>query len=122
METEGVPEPFHHFTVTYVADEKVIREDTCSYGQPVSDHPAPEVPEKEGYYGEWEDIGEDSVTFDHVIAVSYTHLFQLCRFLSCDNAFERQDRADFYFCRSVLVIIGCSDCNRYTGLSGHKKE
>lgn len=72
METEGVPEPFHHFTVTYVADEKVIREDTCSYGQPVSDHPAPEVPEKEGYYGEWEDIGEDSVTFDHVIEAAYT--------------------------------------------------
>ena len=33
---------------------------------------APEVPEKEGYYGEWEDIGEDSVTFDHVIEAAYT--------------------------------------------------
>ncbi len=69
---EGVPEDFRHFTITYEADDVIIRQDAYSYGDPVSRYEPPEIPVKEGYYGQWEEIGEETIAFDHVIEAIYT--------------------------------------------------
>lgn len=74
MLEEGVPEPFRYFTVTYVAEENVIETAVFSYRDALSSHVAPAVPEKEGYCGAWEEIGEEYITFDHVLNAVYKPL------------------------------------------------
>ncbi len=52
---EQVPEEFNRLTVLFLADGQVLERKTCRYGDgiPASDIPA--LPQKEGFYGQWED-------------------------------------------------------------------
>lgn len=71
MRESGVPEPFGHFTVTYLAEGEVVSTFPFSYGESLAGHEPPTVPAKEGYAGSWEDIGEDAITRDHVLEAVY---------------------------------------------------
>ena len=72
IQETGVPEDFLSLTVTYMVEDKPLEIVSYSYGQILSDHQIPKVPEKEGYYGLWEEIGEDRITIDHVVEAVYT--------------------------------------------------
>lgn len=72
IQEEGVPQPFHSMSVTYVVEDEVLETVSYAYGQPLSARSVPAVPEKEGYYGVWEDTGEDLITIDHVVEAVYT--------------------------------------------------
>lgn len=69
---ENVPEEFGKFTLTYIADDTLAGRVSCKYGEPLSGLAVPSVPQKPGYYGEWEPVGEDTITFDHVLKAVYT--------------------------------------------------
>ena len=45
---------------------------TYTYGQDLSGRETPAVPEKERYYGVWEEIGESRITIDHAVEAIYT--------------------------------------------------
>lgn len=53
MQTEGIPEDFRQIRVTFMADEAVIEERQMPYGSLLKEEDFPAVPEKEGYYAEW---------------------------------------------------------------------
>ncbi|MGN8874568.1 GLUG motif-containing protein [Pseudoflavonifractor sp. HCP28S3_F10] len=72
IQEENVPSPFHSFTLTYMVEDEIMETVHFSYGDALSTREAPEVPDKEGYYGVWEDIGETHITIDHVINAVYT--------------------------------------------------
>lgn len=69
---EGVPQPFRSLTLTYVVEDDIFETVSYSYGQPVNAREIPRVPEKEGYYGAWEEVGEERITIDHVVKAFYT--------------------------------------------------
>ncbi len=70
MRETGIPDSFKRISVSYVADGKPVESVEYMYGDAPQN--IPKVPEKEGYYGVWEDIGEDTVTVDHVLNAVYT--------------------------------------------------
>ena len=72
MAEENAPEEFGKFTLTYIADDTLAGRVSCKYGEPLSGLAVPSVPQKPGYYGEWEPVGEDTITFDHVLKAVYT--------------------------------------------------
>lgn len=72
MAEEETPERFGGFTVVYMADDNITARVSCSYGDRVEDLAVPTVPEKTGYRGVWEDMGEETITFDHVRKAVYT--------------------------------------------------
>jgi len=72
MEEPGVPLPFRGMTVTYLVEDQVLETVSCAYGQPLPRDKVPAVPGKEGYYGVWEELGEDVITVDHVVEAVYT--------------------------------------------------
>jgi hypothetical protein len=54
MEMEDVPDGFTQVTVTFKLEDDVIGQKTIAYGSAVPDKSFPEIPEKEGYYVEWD--------------------------------------------------------------------
>lgn len=72
MAEENAPEEFGKFTLTYIADDTLAGRVSCKYGEQLSGLAVPSVPQKPGYHGEWEPVGEDTITFDHVLKAVYT--------------------------------------------------
>ena len=52
-EMEGLPSAFRTFTVTFMVDGVLYREETAGYDESLASVPAP--PEREGQFGEWSD-------------------------------------------------------------------
>ena len=69
---ENLPEGFRTFTVSYVAEGETVQRRTYSYGADLTAGPVPPVPEKEGCFGAWEELGEETITFDHILQAVYT--------------------------------------------------
>lgn len=72
LQEDDVPEDFYQLTMTYVVDDDVLTSVHFSYGDDLSSHTAPPVPEKEGYFGVWQDPGEIHITYDHILEAVYT--------------------------------------------------
>lgn len=72
MALEGVPDELKAFTLTFLADGKVVTSRVFRYGDSLTADRLPEVPEKAGFYGVWEDFDMDRLVFDMEIEAVYT--------------------------------------------------
>ncbi len=59
------------FTITFMADGKEVKKEKLSYKESLSDENIPPVPEKDGYYGEWEEFEKNEVRFDQTVNALY---------------------------------------------------
>ena len=59
--TDGIPENFVRFTVTFKAEEKIIETREIEYGVDTAQIIPPSVPDKDGYFGKWQKITDKTV-------------------------------------------------------------
>ena len=71
MKKAGLPEILRSFTVRFLADGVPLKEVTVSYGNGISQEEIPTVPEKEGYFGIWDESCLRSVTSDRDLGADY---------------------------------------------------
>lgn len=75
---EGLPEEFRLLTLHFVVldeDGELMEEvETLqvAYGSGLADDQMPELPEKEGYYGQWPEMDYSHITESYVLAAEYT--------------------------------------------------
>ncbi|HZJ57881.1 MAG TPA: GLUG motif-containing protein [Clostridia bacterium] len=69
---ENLPSIFKEFRLAFVAEDEIIRTQNLNYGDSVSKIDLPDVPEKDGYHGEWEEFDGEDITFDTTIKAIYT--------------------------------------------------
>lgn len=69
---DNVPRDFEKLTLTFIADDKVIDEIECGYGESIPESRLPEIPEREGCFAKWEDFSFSDVTFGAEINAVYT--------------------------------------------------
>lgn len=69
---EDLPDIFRKISLTFLAGDKIVSALSLDYGDTLPDSQFPEVPEKEGYIGRWEDFDSAFVTFDQEIQAVYT--------------------------------------------------
>lgn len=62
---------FKEFKVFFWAEDKIIKTMDFQYGQSLKEDQLPKIPEKDGYYGYWQDIDYSSLNFDQNIYASY---------------------------------------------------
>lgn len=70
--TDGVPEEMKNLHLTFVADDAVISEQTFDYGDSLTEDVFPEIPEKDGYYAQWDITDLSNLHFDTVVTAVYT--------------------------------------------------
>ncbi len=75
---EGLPEEFRLLTLHFVVldEDGEPQEEVATlqvpYGSSVGVDQMPELPEKEGYYGQWPEMDYSHITESHVLAAAYT--------------------------------------------------
>jgi hypothetical protein len=72
IKRRSIPDGFYGFTLKFVADGVVLHSLTFRYGDSISDSEYPEIPKKDGHYGEWDITELNNLTFDTVVSVIYT--------------------------------------------------
>lgn len=72
MELEDVPAPFSHFSLTFTADGEAVAIVPFAYGEALPDSRLPQVPERPGCCGTWQDFDRDRLLFDREIEAVYT--------------------------------------------------
>ncbi len=70
--TEGVPEEMKMLHLTFVADDAVLSEQEFQYGDSISADAYPEIPEKDGYFAQWDITDLSDLHFDTVVTAVYT--------------------------------------------------
>lgn len=71
MEREGLPEEFASLTVTFLADDQMVEQIVCQYGQALSEERMPQVPEKEGFFHYWEDTDLSNIRKNYKVHAVY---------------------------------------------------
>lgn len=71
VKTSGLPEAFTHLKLTFIADEKLIKEIPFKFGESIDEALFPEVPSKEGYYGKWPEFDKGELTFSKTLEAVY---------------------------------------------------
>lgn len=69
---EGVPAEFSAFKLSFIADGETVSTINFKYGESIDSGKFPPVPEKEGYYGRWEEFDSTDMRFDTVVNAVYT--------------------------------------------------
>lgn len=71
LEIEGIPQAFRHLKITYRIEDQVLGYEEVAYGDSLDHLTYPEIPEKEGYYGVWEDVSGQRMTGNRVLEAEY---------------------------------------------------
>lgn len=72
VQVEGLPEEFLNFNLIFVTDSIAVKRVNFHYGDSIEPGDIPDVPEKEGYVGAWEEYDFDDLTFSGVVNAVYT--------------------------------------------------
>lgn len=72
LETENLPDEFRTLTLRFEADDTVLAQETFSYGDSFDESVYPELPQKDGYYAQWDKTELENLRFDTVVSTVYT--------------------------------------------------
>lgn len=70
-EMPGIPKRFISFAVTFTADDEIIEIQEIAYGSDTERIRYPQIPEKEGHFGNWQKPEAETVTENIEIACEY---------------------------------------------------
>lgn len=71
LKEKNMPKDFMTFTLTYYIDGKQIAQIPFEYGDDLSSYSLPDIPKKEGYYGEWPEFDYTIVKFSQSFEAIY---------------------------------------------------
>ena len=66
-----LPDEFFSFTLSFVADDVVIKSLNFLYGESFGEEVFPEIPKKDGHYGYWNITDLSNLSFDTTVSVVY---------------------------------------------------
>lgn len=108
---ENVPDIFRSCTISFIADETVIRQTTVAYGGQIAPADIPDVPEQEGCYGIWNPWDNTHITFDERVEASYVDYV---------TALETEEKRNDSM--AVVVVEGAFREEDILGLEEYKKD
>ncbi|MDD6627862.1 MAG: hypothetical protein PUF03_06390 [Lachnospiraceae bacterium] len=71
LETVGLPIEFRHLKITFVAEDRVVKEMEVKYGTPLSSVTFPETPKVAGSYGKWPDVSDQIMEANMTLEAEY---------------------------------------------------
>lgn len=71
LETVGLPIEFRHLKITFVTEDRVVKEMEVKYGTPLSGVTFPETPKVAGSYGKWPDVSDQIMEANMTLEAEY---------------------------------------------------
>ncbi|MGN1025426.1 MAG: hypothetical protein ACI4P4_03365 [Faecousia sp.] len=90
-----LPEAFKKLTLRFIADGVVIQTETVDYGASFASEKYPEVPQKDGFSGHWDQAELKNIRFDTTVNAVYT------QYVTALQGFEKREDG-----RSVFLVSG----------------
>ncbi len=72
MKVSGLPNEMKSLTLSFTADDETICEEAFNYGASFGDDIYPDIPEKDGYYAQWDRDELNALHFDTEVKAVYT--------------------------------------------------
>ncbi len=82
---ENTPKEFRTIELTFVSEDEVVKVVPVKYGESLSAKEIPNVPEKDGNFGKWENFNYENVTFSAEINAVYE------KFITALESSEKRD-------------------------------
>ena len=67
----GIPKRFISFTITFIAEDKIVETQDIQYGEETAKIKYPPIPPKDGHFGRWEQIEAETVTENMEVSCEY---------------------------------------------------
>ena len=74
IKKDRIPDDFDSIILRFKAEDIVIDTLLCDYGDSLTDDEVPTMPDKEGYYGEWDREDFSNITSDDTVRAKYFHI------------------------------------------------
>ncbi|NDO50869.1 hypothetical protein FMM75_16180 [Lachnospiraceae bacterium MD335] len=71
LTVENLPREFWHLKVIYKIEDTYLGEEEVKYGEPLNALHYPQIPEKSGCYGVWEDVTDQTMTGTLLVEAQY---------------------------------------------------
>ena len=71
MALQDMPEEFKKMTVTFLADDEIVEQIVCGYGESITWDQIPAVPEKTDHFGTWGTDGLSNIIWDCRVEANY---------------------------------------------------
>ena len=72
LDVPTVPDGMRQLELRFVADEETLKAQTFQYGDSFDETIYPDIPEKDGYYGQWDVTDLTDLHFDTTVTAVYT--------------------------------------------------
>lgn len=82
---ENIPKEFKVLELTFVSEDETVKVVPVKYGETLSAADIPEVPQKDGSFGKWEDFNYENITFSAEINAVYE------KFVTALESAEKRD-------------------------------
>lgn len=93
---KNLPEEFLEFTLTFTDGGTILKTVKFDYGASFSEKVLPEIPEKEGYYGVWNDTSLENLQFDTLVTAEYRRYITALESTAC-----RKDGRPVFFAEGM---------------------
>lgn len=71
LQRPELPLEFHSLTVTFLADDQIVEQIVCNYGQSLAPEHMPKAPKKEGFFEQWEETDLSDIRKNYKIHARY---------------------------------------------------
>ena len=83
--SENVPKEFRTLELTFISENEIVKVVPVEYGESLTAADIPDVPEKGGNFGEWEEFDYENITFSAEINAVYE------KFITALESAEKRD-------------------------------
>lgn len=82
---ETTPKAFKNIELTFISEDEIVKVLPIEYGESLTAEQIPDVPQKDGNFGEWEDFDYENITFGAEINAVYS------KFVTSLESTEKRD-------------------------------
>ena len=98
VKERSLPSELYDFTLTFLADGKVIKTHSFEYGASFGREIFPDIPEKYGYYSYWDKDTLENLTFDTTVTAIYHPIVS-----ALGSSEERENGRDIFIVQGVFT-------------------
>ena len=108
LAVEGIPGEFRHLKVIYMAEDMYLGSEEVAFGASLANLHYPEFPARQGYYGVWPDLSNETMSGNLVVRGEYHDIVRVLESKETDKPYALVEQA---FTENTVLNVSMSSMN-----------
>ena len=108
LAVEGIPSEFRHLKVIYMADDMYLGSEEVAFGASLANLHYPEFPARQGYYGVWPDLSNETMSGNLVVHGEYHDIVRVVESKETDKPYALVEQS---FTENTVLNVSISNMN-----------